>query len=137
MMQCGFNLVGVRLKKCLCLGVAMISLVLPNAPLWADDLTPATPDLSEMSIEDLMSLEITSAGKKAQKLSEAAAAVFVITQEDIRRSGATCVPELLRMVPGLEVARIDSNIWAVTARGFNGRVANKLLVLMDGRSVYT
>jgi len=84
-----------------------------------------------------MNLEITSVSKKAQKVSEAAAAIFVITNEDIRRSGVTSIPEALRMVPGLQVARIDANNWAITSRGFNDRYANKLLVLMDGRSVYT
>ena len=80
---------------------------------------------------------VTSVSKKEQKLSEAAAAVYVITQNDIRRSGATSIPEALRMVPGLQVARLDANKWAVSSRGFNGRFANKLLVLVDGRSVYT
>jgi iron complex outermembrane receptor protein len=84
-----------------------------------------------------MSIEITSAGKKAQKLSDVAAAVFVLTQEDLQRSGVTSIPEALRMVPGVQVARIDANKWAITARGFNDRFANKLLVLMDGRTVYT
>lgn len=94
-------------------------------------------DLTELSIEDLMNLEVTTFSRKAQKLSNTAAAVFVITQEDIRRSGAVNIPEALRMVPGLQVARIDANKWAITSRGFNGRFANKLLVLMDGRTVYT
>jgi iron complex outermembrane receptor protein len=76
-------------------------------------------------------------GKKQQKLSEAAAAVYVITQEDIRRSGVTSIPEALRMAPGLDVARIDSSTWAVSARGFNGQYSSKMLVLVDGRSVYT
>src|SRR6266403_736553 len=67
----------------------------------------------------------------------AAAAIFVITQEDIRRSGANSIPEALRLVPGLQVARIDQNKWAIGSRGFNGRFDNKLLVLIDGRSVYT
>ena len=78
----------------------------------------------------------TDVSKKPEKLSEAAAAIFVITQEDIRRSGATSIPEALRMAPGIHVARINSNIWAVTARGLNDRFANKLLVLMDGRAIY-
>jgi len=78
-----------------------------------------------------------SVSKKAEKLSNAPAAVFVITQEDIRRSGVTSIPEALRMVPGLEVAKIDANKWAITSRGFNSRFANKLLVLMDGRTLYT
>ena len=84
-----------------------------------------------------MNLEITSVSKKAEKLSDTPAAVFAITQEDIRRSGVTSIPEALRMAPGLHVGRIDSNKWAVSSRGFNGRYANKLLVLIDGRSVYT
>ncbi len=95
------------------------------------------PDYSQLNIEELMNLDITSVSKRKQKLSDAAAAAFVITGEDIRRSGATALPELLRMVPGLQVARIDSNKWAVTARGFNGRLSNKLLVLMDGRALYS
>ena len=94
-------------------------------------------DYTELSLEDLMDIEITSVSKRSQKISEAAAAVFVITGEEINRSGATSIPEVLRMVPGIHVARIDANKWAVTSRGFNGRFANKLLVLMDGRSVYT
>lgn len=83
-----------------------------------------------------MNMEVTSVSKKEQKISQTAAAVYVITQEDIRRSGLTSVPELLRMVPGLEVAHIDANLWAITARGFNSRRAKKLLVLIDGRSLY-
>src|SRR5437899_8055052 len=90
-----------------------------------------------MSLEDLMNLQVTSVSKRTQKVGDAAAAVFVITQEDIRRSGAASIPEALRMVPGLEVARIDENKWAIGSRGFNGRFDNKLLVLIDGRSVYT
>lgn len=90
-----------------------------------------------MEIQDLMDVEVTSVSKKPESLAEAAAAVFVITQEDIRRSGVTSIPEALRMVPGIEVARIDANKWAITSRGFNGRFASKMLVLMDGRTVYT
>ena len=93
-------------------------------------------DLTELSLEDLMAIEVTSVSKKSQKVSDAGAAVFVITQEDIRRSGVTSIPEALRMAPGIEVARIDANKWAISARGFNNFLANKLLVLMDGRSVY-
>jgi iron complex outermembrane receptor protein len=84
-----------------------------------------------------MDIEVTSVSKKEEKLFQTAAAVFVITQEDIRRSGLTSIPELLRLAPGVEVARIDGTKWAVSARGFNGRLANKLLVLIDGRSVYS
>jgi iron complex outermembrane receptor protein len=95
------------------------------------------PDVAAMSMEDLMNLQVTSVSKRTQKVADAAAAIFVITQEDIRRLGATSIPEALRLVPGLEVARIDQNKWAIGARGFNGRFDNKLLVLIDGRSVYT
>src|SRR5689334_20181355 len=95
------------------------------------------PDIARMSIEDLMNMEVTSVSKRTQRVADAAAAVFVITQEDIRRSGAASIPEALRMVPGLQVARIDENKWAIGSRGFNGRFDNKLLVLIDGRSVYT
>lgn len=94
-------------------------------------------DLSKLGIEDLMDLTVTSVSRKEQKLYDAAAAVFVVTQEDIHRSGVTNIPDALRMVPGLEVARIDSNKWAISSRGFNGRFASKMLVLMDGRTVYT
>ena len=94
-------------------------------------------DMTNLSLEDLMRVEVTSVSKKGEQLSDAAAAIFVITQEDIRRSGVTNIPDALRMVPGVEVARIDANKWAVTARGFNSRFATKLLVLMDGRSVYS
>src|SRR5689334_23682585 len=95
------------------------------------------PDIARMSIEDLMNMEVTSVSKRTQRVADAAAAVFVITQEDIRRSGAASIPEALRLVPGLEVARIDENKWASASRGFNGRFDNNLLVLIDGRSVYT
>lgn len=94
-------------------------------------------DLSQLSIDDLMNIRITSVAKREQKLLESPAAVYVITQEDILHSGVTSIPEALRMVPGLSVAQIDGNIWAISARGFNGQFANKLLVLIDGRSVYT
>src|SRR5437870_11047556 len=94
-------------------------------------------DVTAMSMEDLMNMQVTSVSKRTQKVADAAAAIFVITQEDIRRSGATSIPEALRMAPGLQVARIDENKWAIGSRGFNGRFDNKLLVLIDGRSVYT
>jgi iron complex outermembrane receptor protein len=98
---------------------------------------PPHGDLTQVSIENLMNMEVTSASKKEQRLSRVAAAIFVITQEDIRRSGATNIPDLLRMVPGLEVAQINANTWAISARGFNEQFSAKLLVMIDGRSVYT
>ncbi len=102
------------------------------------DSTQAPPkDLTKVSIEDLMNIEVTSVSKKEEKLSRTAAAIFVITAEDIRRSGATNIPDLLRMVPGLDVAQIDANTWAISARGFNAQFSSELLVMVDGRNVYT
>jgi iron complex outermembrane receptor protein len=96
----------------------------------------ARANITALSLEELLAVEITSVSKKTEKAGEAAAAVFVVSQEDIKRSGATSIPEVLRMVPGLQVARIDANKWAITSRGFNAFSANKLLVLMDGRTAY-
>ncbi len=93
--------------------------------------------LKTMSLEQLANIEVSIAAKKPQAVEDVSAAVFVITRDDIRRSTVNSIPELLRMVPGLNVARIDSSHWAISARGGNGRFANKLLVLMDGRTVYT
>ncbi|MCG7756271.1 MAG: TonB-dependent receptor plug domain-containing protein, partial [Nitrosomonas sp.] len=105
-------------------------------------LAPANGKLAEdqflnLSIEELMNVKVTTVSRRPQKLTEVASAVFVITQDDIRRSGATSIPDALRMAPGVQVERIDTNKWAVSVRGFNGRFANKLQVLMDGRSVYS
>ncbi len=83
-----------------------------------------------------MNIQVTSVSKKEQSLSKTGAAVFVITRDDIRRSGMTNIPDLLRMAPGVEVARIDAHAWAITIRGFNYRYSTKVLVLIDGRSVY-
>jgi len=104
-------------------------------PLFSQQQTRR--NLAQASLEDLLNIQVTSVSKKEQKLSQTPAAVFVITQEDIRRSGATNIPDLLRMVPGLDVAQINANTWAISARGFNLQFANKLLVLVDGRAVYT
>lgn len=87
--------------------------------------------------DKLGELEVTSVSKQPENSFKSAAAIFVLTAEDIKRSGANSVPEALRFVPGVEVARVDSNRWAITARGFNREFANKLLVLVDGRSAYT
>ncbi len=96
-------------------------------------------DLTRLTIEQLMDVEVevTSASRKEQKLSETAAAVYVIARDDIRRAGSATVAEALRLAPGMNVARIDANKWAVSCRGFNDLFANKMLVLVDGRSVYT
>ena len=118
----------IVLKQLLLLGL----LIMPVAG-WGYSET----DLMALSLEELTSLEVTSVSRKSQKVSETAAAVFVITQDDIRRSGVNSIPEALRLAPGLSVARIDGSKWAISSRGFNGRFANKLLVLIDGRSVYS
>src|SRR5580658_1749377 len=97
----------------------------------------APVDLGQATLEELMDITVTSVSRREQKLSQAAAAVFVINKEDIRRSGATNIPDLLRTVPGVDVAQIDANTWAISIRGFNDRYANKVLVLVDGRTVYT
>lgn len=112
-------------------------LIVVSLVAWVQGLEAQTADLTKLSLEELLNIEVTSAAKKEQKLAEVAAAIYVITQEDIRRSGATSIPEALRMAPGLSVARIDSNKWSISARGFNGSFSNKLLVSIDGRSVYT
>jgi iron complex outermembrane recepter protein len=94
-------------------------------------------DLIHLSLEDLGKIKVTTVSKRAESLTGAAAAIHVITQEDIRRSGITLLPETLRMAPGLSVARANSRKWAISSRGFNNTFANKLLVLMDGRTLYT
>jgi iron complex outermembrane receptor protein len=114
-----------------------IAVVLTGVLLSGSVAAQDFPDVTAISLEDLMNLKVTSVSKREQKLADSAAAIFVITQDDIRRSGARSIPEALRLVPGLEVARIDENKWAIASRGFNGRFTNKLLVLIDGRSVYT
>jgi len=93
--------------------------------------------IMEMPLEDLMNMTISTVSRKPQNMSDTAAAVFVISQEDIRRSSANSIPELLRMAPGLAVARIDANKWSVTSRGFSGRFADDLLVMVDGRTVFS
>lgn len=95
------------------------------------------PALTSLDLNEVLDLEITSVSKKPQTLSRAAAAVYVITGDDIRRMGAQNLPDALRMAPGVQVAQVSANAWAVTARGPNGRFANKLLVMVDGRTVYS
>lgn len=109
--------------------VALISLV--SLPSFA------ATDMMDFSLEDLFDLTVVSVSKQEEKVFAASSAVHVITQRDIRRSGYTSIPEALRSVPGLQVARINNHAWAISTRGFNSRHAHKLLVLMDGRSVYT
>src|SRR5574337_1988533 len=122
-----------RAVRMLALTSVLIAGLAP-APAEAQQLPT---DLTELTLEQLMNVEITSASKKAERLWESAAAVFVVTGEDIRRAGVKSIPEALRLVPGLQVAQFGSNRWAISSRGFNATFSNKLLVLIDGRSVYT
>ncbi|EHR70389.1 outer membrane receptor for ferrienterochelin and colicin [Burkholderiales bacterium JOSHI_001] len=105
--------------------------------LAAASLNTAAADLAGLSLEELMKVEVTSVAKKAQALGNVAAAVHVITEEDIRASGARSLPEALRLAPGVDVAQISGSRWAVSIRGGTGRFANKLQVMIDGRSVYS
>jgi iron complex outermembrane recepter protein len=123
--------------KPLLIRVLTCELVLNVLPVLAAQAQNAPPDLTALKIEELMNVDVTSAAKKEQKLSQVPAAIFVITTEDIRRSGAFNIPDLLRMVPGLDVAQINPSTWAISSRGFNGEYSDKLLVLIDGRTVYT
>ena len=97
----------------------------------------AARDLADLSLEQLSNIVVTTVSRRDEPLSRAAASIYVITGDDIRRSGATSLPEALRLAPNLQVARVDSSQYAITARGFNSTTANKLLVLIDGRTVYT
>jgi len=93
--------------------------------------------LKQLSLAELGNVEVTTASKEPEKIWKTSAAVFVLTQDDIRRSGATSIPDVLRLVPGVEVARIDSNEWSVNIRGLGSGFSKAVLVLIDGRSVYT
>lgn len=127
---------GLRLAAAL-LG-ALVGLALPPEPAAraAAGAVPAS-DLLAFSIEELMQVQVTSVAAWPRALADTPAAMHVITAEDIRRSGAQTLPELLREVPGMDVARVGASAWAVSARGLTGRYANMLLVMVDGRTVYS
>ena len=125
------------LRRCRSLAIGTVTCVLAGLSLTAAAEIDDAANLANLSLEDLLNMEITTLSRKAEDFADAPAAIFVISQNDIARSGARTIPDILRMVPGMQVAQIDNSKWAVTARGANGLSANKLLVLMDGRSVYT
>jgi iron complex outermembrane receptor protein len=102
----------------------------------ASDQEPGK-NLKRLSLEQLGNVEVTTVSKDPQQVQKTPAAIFVITQEDIRRSGVTSIPQALRLAPGVEVQQIDGNHWSVSIRGFAGQFSKSLLVLVDGRSVYT
>jgi iron complex outermembrane receptor protein len=122
-----------------CVRSVVAGLAVLAVPLSAQLQVASARDLSRLSIEELARIKVTSVSKTEEPLSEAAAAVFVITGDVIRRSGANSIPEILRLAPNLQVARLDANSYAITARGFNqsSATANKLLVLVDGRAIYS
>jgi iron complex outermembrane recepter protein len=118
-------------------GCARFLLLNPLLAVAAVHAASTSTRIAELSLEELGNIEVTSVSKRGELLSNAAASVFVITGEDIRRAGVTSLPEALRLAPNLQVARVSANEWAISSRGFNSQSANKLLVLVDGRSVYS
>ncbi len=107
------------------------------AAMWLVSPARASDELADLPLEALMRIEVVSASRKPQRLADVPASMHVITAEDIRSSGARNLPEALRLVPGVDVAQLSGSRWAVSTRGFTGRYANKLLVLVDGRSIYS
>jgi len=118
-------------------GAVLAAIVFTTSTLAETNSVQSADQLKKLSVEQLMDIEVTSVSKRPEKLSETASAIQVITQEDIHRSGASSLPEALRLASNLEVAQVNSSQWAISARGFNNTSANKLLVLIDGRAVYT
>jgi iron complex outermembrane recepter protein len=119
------------------IGRTIVAMILAVPALLAQRVGVPTDDLDKVSVDELFNVQVTSVDRKAQELSKAPAAIFVLTAEDIRRSGATSIPEALQWVPGLTVLRIDGRRWVVSARGGAREYANKMLVMIDGRSLYT
>ncbi len=117
-------------------------LVLFSSHLAAENSADDNPDaaeeqLKQLSLEQLGNIQVTSVTKEPEEVWKTPAAIYVITQEDIQRSGATNIPEALRLAPGVEVARINSDTWSIGIRGFGSRLSRSVLVLIDGRSVYS
>ena len=125
---------GPFLRAIACTGTMLL---VTSGAAATDAGSPSTTSVGDLSLEDLINVTVTSVSKKEEKLNDASTAIFVLTSDDLRRSGATTVADALRLVPGLQVAAIDSSTWAVSARGFNSGFANKLLVMIDGRTVYS
>jgi len=116
------------------------AIVFSSVPVFAQPSPEQTENertLRRLSIEELANIDVTSASRHAEPVGEAAAAVTVITQDDIRRAGITTLPDALRLATGVQVARINGQTLAITSRGFNAAASNKMVVLIDGRSVYT
>ncbi len=128
---------GLPLRAVLLLAMGVLFAGAASATTPAPDAPVTAESLKRLSLEELLQVEVTSVSRHPEPLSQAASAVEVITAEDIRRSGATTLPEVLRLAGNLDVARKNSHDWGITARGFNTALANKLLVMIDGRTVYT
>src|SRR5450432_3122487 len=107
------------------------------APVLAQRVGAPTDDLTNVGVDELFSVQVTSVGRKAQQISKSPASVFVLTADDIRRSGATSIPEALRWVPGVTVLSLDDRSYAVSIRGSARMYADKILVMIDGRSLFT
>jgi iron complex outermembrane receptor protein len=127
---------GMKPNSLLVLALLQVSPVLAAGGNAGDD-PPGGGQLADLSLELLGEIEITSVSRRAEKLSEAPASIYVIQAEDIARAGASTLPEALRLAPNLQVAQVSASSWAISARGFNNSLGNKLLVLIDGRTVYT
>lgn len=136
--QVGIRLVE-RARPCFSRLLFIALILIPAGPARAQTTASpsSTTELKKLSLEQLMDLEVTSVSKRPERLAETASAIQVVTGEDVRRSGATSLAEALRLASNLQVAQIDSRQWAISARGFNSSSANKLLVLMDGRTLYS
>ncbi|MGB7848082.1 MAG: TonB-dependent receptor [Candidatus Acidiferrum sp.] len=126
--------VGSR-RACFTAATISLLLLLRSSSLCGQARAPQQ-NLADVSIEELMNVEVTSASRKAETLSKSPAAIFVVTAEEIRRGGFTSIPEALRMVPGLYVTRVNADWWSVSARGFSDYLNNKMLILVDSRSLY-
>jgi iron complex outermembrane recepter protein len=129
--------VGAFLSLAIVVSVSQAFAQQPDTVAQSADSAPSSASLKALSVEELMNVVVTSVSRRAEPLAHAASAIQVVTQDDIRRSGATSLPEALRLASNLQVAQIDSRQWAISARGFNSTTSNKLLVLIDGRTIYT
>jgi iron complex outermembrane receptor protein len=125
------------LKKQIVYFVCSILLTSVHLLAGQTDTLVSIDKLQNLSLEELMNIQVTSVSKRPEKLTEVASAIQVITSEDIRRSGVTTLPEALRLAQNLQVAKVNASQWAISARGFNNVIASKLLVMIDGRAVYT
>ena len=121
----------------LCLSLILVAAIDIHADETPQQDQPGSVSLKSLSLAQLGDVEITSVSKDPRQVFKTPAAIFVITQEDIRRSGATNIPEALRLAPGVEVARVDADHWSIAIRGLAGQFSKDLLVLIDGRSLYT